>query len=281
MALDAYKELEAVHYGPYCARILLDSRKPPLKESVHIHWHDRMELLRIREGSMTMQIGLERVETKAGQLAVICPRQIHSGTAGSEGVVYDVIMFEPDQLCSQTAAWADYLKPIADGEVLFPPMTDQPELLAIADRLLAQYRCRETINPLRILSGVLELLGGMYEHLPLTQRFLDPREDAFRPVVDFVNRHFTDQISTAVLSRKFGYSEAYFCRRFKKATGLNPMKYIQILRLEYARELLQSSDAPLAELAQQCGYSDIYHFTHSFTRHFGESPSACRRGRGK
>ena len=59
------------------------------------------------------------------------------------------------------------------------------------------------------------------------------------------------------------------------------MKYIQILRLEYARELLQSSDAPMTVLAQQCGYSDIYHFTHSFTRHFGESPSACRRAHGK
>ena len=170
MTLDAYKELEAVHYGPYCARILLDSRRQPLKESVHLHWHDRMELLRIREGGMTMQIGSERTEVHAGQLVMIGPRQIHSGTAGAEGVVYDVIMFELEQLRCETAASGAFLEPIANGSVLFPPTTDHPEILSVADRLLAQYSHRETVNPLRFLAGVLELLSVMYEHAPPEQR---------------------------------------------------------------------------------------------------------------
>ena len=281
MALDAHKELAAVHYGPYCARFLLDSHKLPHKESVHLHWHDRMELLRIRQGSMTMQVGNERVEAKAGQLVIVCPRQIHCGTAGAEGVGYDVIMFELEQLLSNTDASGAYLEPVANGTVTFYPVTDHPEILSIADRLLAQYRHREKVNPLRFLSGVLKLMGVLYEQLPLTQRFLDPRGDAFRPVLEYVNQNFAKPITTASLSQQFGYNEAYFCRRFKKATGLNATKYIQILRLEYARELLKESDAPLTQLAQQCGFSDIYHFTHCFSRHFGESPSAYRRAAGQ
>ena len=277
MALDAQKELAAVHYGPYCARFLLDSRKPPFKESVHLHWHDRMELLRIREGGMTMQIGSERLAVNAGQMALVCPRQVHSGTAGPEGVAYDVIMFELEQLCSATAASGAFLEPIANGSVIFAPVTDHPEILAIADRLLEQYSHRENVNPLRILSGVLELLGAMYEHIPPEQRTVSPQDDAFRHVIEYVNENFTKEMSTASLSRQFGYNESYFCRRFKKATGLNAMKYIQILRLEYARKLLEKSDAPLGVLAQQCGFSDIYHFTHCFSRHFRESPSAFRK----
>ena len=277
MVLDAYKELEAVHYGPYCARILLDSRRQPLKESVHLHWHDRMEMLRIRQGGMAMQIGSERTEVHAGQLVMIGPRQIHSGTAGADGVVYDVIMFELEQLRCETAASGAFLEPIANGSALFPPTTDHPEILSVADRLLAQYSHRETVNPLRFLAGVLELLSVMYEHAPPEQRVVTPQDDAFRHVIDYVNRNFTLELSTASLSRQFGYNESYFCRRFKKATGLNATKYIQILRLEYARKLLKKSDEPLALLAQKCGFSDIYHFTHCFTRHFGQSPSAYRK----
>ena len=66
------------------------------------------------------------------------------------------------------------------GSVIFAPVTDHPEILAIADRLLEQYSHRENVNPLRILSGVLELLSAMYEYAPPEQRVVTPQDDAFR-----------------------------------------------------------------------------------------------------
>ena len=53
---------------------------------------------------------------------------------------------------------------------------------------------------------------------------------------------------------------------------------IQVPMEQVIEELEKTqSDEPLALLAQKCGFSDIYHFTHCFTRHFGQSPSAYRK----
>jgi AraC-like DNA-binding protein len=106
--------------------------------------------------------------------------------------------------------------------------------------------------------------------------------DAFKPVVEYVNQNFTQPMTTAQLSQKFGYNESYFCRQFRKVTGLNAIRYIQILRLEYAQKLLRGSDKTLAAIALESGFSDIYHFTHCFSKHFKISPDAyrkaCRKG---
>lgn len=61
----------------------------------------------------------------------------------------------------------------------------------------------------------------------------------FRKIISFVDENYRWDISCASLSRKFGYDEAYFSRKFKEVTGLSPTVYIRVLRLEYAQKLLK------------------------------------------
>ena len=281
MELDAYKELVPVVYGELSARFLEFHRQPG-QECFRLHWHERMELLRIRKGTVQLRIGEEQMMASPGDLVLIYPCQPHSGVAGGEGVEYDVIMFDLSLLQNGTMAGTNYLQPIADGTVTFANLTTDPELVAQADELVQMYRNREKLNPLRITGGIYGLLGMLYERFPQNQRIVRHVPDAFKPVVEYVNQNFTQPMTTAQLSRKFGYNESYFCRQFRKVTGLNAIRYIQILRLEYAQKLLRKSDKTLAAIASESGFSDIYHFTHCFSKHFKISPDAyrkaCRKG---
>ena len=281
MELDAYKELIPVVYGELSARFLEFHRQPG-KECFRLHWHERMELLRIRQGSMDVRIGEEKHTAAAGDLVLIYPCQPHYAVAGEEGVSYDVIMFDLSLLQNGTMAGANYLQPIAEGTVTFAGVTSDPELVSQADGLVQMYRDREKLNPLRITGGIYGLLGMLYERFPQNQRIVRHVPDAFKPVVEYVNQNFTQPMTTAQLSEKFGYNESYFCRQFRKVTGLNAIRYIQILRLEHAQKLLRKSDKTLAAIALESGFSDIYHFTHCFSKHFKISPDAyrkaCRKG---
>ncbi len=81
----------------------------------------------------------------------------------------------------------------------------------------------------------------------------------------------------AVMAGEAGLTERSFLRRFKKATGQSPIEYIQTLRIEEAKQLLETSDSGLDEIGAQVGYSEPSAFRHLFRKLVGETPSAYRR----
>lgn len=277
MVLDAYKELTPVVYGELSARFLMDFCREAGRECFRLHWHERMEVLRIRSGSMRVQLGEKKLEAGPESILIFYPCQPHFGVAGDEGVMYDVVMFDLSLLRNGTLASSKYLDPVAAGEVSFVNRTELPQAVALVDGLFDMYRDRENRNPLSITGAIYCLLGELYSQFPPDKRIEYSSTDPFREVVEYINANYTQPLSTAELSRKFGYNESYFCRRFKKTTGLNCMRYIQILRLEHAQKLLRLGDKTVAAVMEESGFADIYHFTHCFSKHFKISPDAYRR----
>ena len=74
-------------------------------------------------------------------------------------------------------------------------------------------------------------------------------------------------------------TERGFLRRFKRATGTAPMEYVQILRIEEAKHLLETTDLPLDDVAAEVGYVEPASFRRLFRKMVGISPSAYRRQR--
>lgn len=81
---------------------------------------------------------------------------------------------------------------------------------------------------------------------------------------------------TAMIGRS-GLPGRTFKRRFKKATGLAPLEYVQNLRLEEAKQVLETTGLPIEEVAAAVGYEDIAFFRRLFRRRVGLTPAAYRR----
>jgi transcriptional regulator GlxA family with amidase domain len=80
-----------------------------------------------------------------------------------------------------------------------------------------------------------------------------------------------------MLAERAGLGERTFMRRFKKATGDSPLEYLQHLRIQTARQLLESTRKTIEEITWQSGYEDISSFRKLFRRTTGLSPSAYRQ----
>ncbi len=81
----------------------------------------------------------------------------------------------------------------------------------------------------------------------------------------------------AGMAARAGLAGRSFSRRFRKATGLSPIEYVQALRIEEAKQLLERSGLGVDMVAAEVGYEDPVHFRRVFRRLVGETPGRYRR----
>jgi transcriptional regulator GlxA family with amidase domain len=94
---------------------------------------------------------------------------------------------------------------------------------------------------------------------------------------EWIAEHFRDSSPVAAMIRLSGLAERSFTRRFKAATGLGPLEYVHALRLEAAKERLETGDAPVEAIAEEVGYEDAAFFGRLFRRKVGLTPARYRR----
>ena len=95
--------------------------------------------------------------------------------------------------------------------------------------------------------------------------------------IEYINQHITealtvDEICTAVFMSKY-----YFCREFKKITGLSVMEYILVTRLSLAQEMLLNEKLTVSQISYQCGFSSLAYFCNVFKQRNGQTPLQYRK----
>lgn len=102
-------------------------------------------------------------------------------------------------------------------------------------------------------------------------------DEAVIDIQEWMHKHFNEDINMQEISKSFELSQRSLNRRFKLATGLSPVQYLQEIRLEKAKELLKTSNLAIAEVAYNVGYPDSAYFSVLFKRIVSLSPSEYRR----
>lgn len=96
-------------------------------------------------------------------------------------------------------------------------------------------------------------------------------------ILNYMNEHYTEDITVIQLAEKFSMSEKNFIRYFHFNTGIPPKRYLIEQRMKYAIELLSDQDYSISKISQIVGYSDPYIFSKAFHKYYGESPSTYRK----
>lgn len=88
--------------------------------------------------------------------------------------------------------------------------------------------------------------------------------------------HFHEDVQVDELATRVGMSPRNFARRFRAATGETPLGYLQRLRIDAARHLLESNRRSIHDVSRAVGYEDVAFFRALFQRHTGSSPRGYR-----
>jgi AraC-like DNA-binding protein len=81
------------------------------------------------------------------------------------------------------------------------------------------------------------------------------------------------------MARIVGLSQSYFSRAFKSSTGMSPLRWLRMQRIQRAQQILLETEQSLVDVALQTGFADQSHFTRVFRNVVRESPGAWRRNR--
>ncbi len=93
---------------------------------------------------------------------------------------------------------------------------------------------------------------------------------------DLADARYFDALNVDDLAAAAGLSRAHFSREFRRAFGESPHAYLLTRRLERAAALLRTTDRSVAEICFSVGLHSLGSFTTSFTRTYGQSPTAYR-----
>ena len=95
----------------------------------------------------------------------------------------------------------------------------------------------------------------------------------------YMKEHLEENLSTSAVAEQIGCSRSYFCILFKRLSGLSFGDYLQQVRIERAKELLQNTSDSVTEIAFSSGYNDIYYFNRVFRKAVNCSPMEFRKNR--
>lgn len=112
-----------------------------------------------------------------------------------------------------------------------------------------------------------------YAVLPVAQPHGDARIQAIEA---HLQANFRDNLSSQDLAERAGMSVRTFVRHFKSATGRQPAAYLQALRMEAAKAMLEKDAMPIQAISSQVGYDDVAFFRALFKRSTGMTPAEYR-----
>jgi AraC family transcriptional regulator len=102
-----------------------------------------------------------------------------------------------------------------------------------------------------------------------------------RTLTQYIEANLGSSLSCEALAKLARLSVSYFARAFKSTFGCPPHEFLVRQRLERAKELMLQTDAPLAQIALDCGFADQAHLSRVFLRLTGERPASWRRTRSQ
>jgi len=103
-----------------------------------------------------------------------------------------------------------------------------------------------------------------------------PRHSLAEKITHFLDKQLHNQISVSKLASHCGTSERSLLRHFRSHFGTSPIGYIQHLRVERAKALLEATQLSFDEVVERCGYSDVPSFRKLFKRETSLTPGHYR-----
>ena len=92
----------------------------------------------------------------------------------------------------------------------------------------------------------------------------------------FIQEHQNDDLSLTAVAKAVNTSTFYFCKLFKRTTGLNFTEYLSQVRVEKAKGLMPNPNLRISEIAYGVGFQSLTHFNRVFKRITGQSPTGYR-----
>lgn len=244
-------------------------------------WHEHFELKLIVSGTAEILCGTDIFLAYPGDIILINPYEPHGiKIYGDEPLTYHCLLLSPDFAFSEGIA-SQYAR-LFEGKLFFKRvLSGQADATYVFKALFRELQEQAADYPLRAEAYIALLFTLLLRYAPTDQHtpaFSNIRHggEKIRPVLNYINFHYHENISLPYLAELCSMSLYHFCRVFKSTIGYTVVSYINQLRINKASLLLLTTNLSVGEIAHRVGFSDELYFSKRFHQQKGLSPSKYR-----
>lgn len=162
---------------------------------------------------------------------------------------------------------------LSDSPYFIIPIGYQPQLVDVFHSLLHTFSVgTDEFMMLRTTTYLQYLLCEIISLEKLSYKQQKHFKD-IRKTIYFMKNNLSKKLSLDELANMVNLSKYHFSRKFKDYTDHSPLEYFNNLKIQYASELLQTTDFTIKEISEQLGFSTPYYFSECFKQLTGYSPS--------
>ncbi len=125
---------------------------------------------------------------------------------------------------------------------------------------------------IRCLAKFYEIYAKIIDDYTIYNNYNETKK--IQPAYEYILENFTSRdLNLPDLAAMCGMSEVHLRRLFHKVYKTSPLQFINSLRLNKARAMLENRDGTVINIAFSCGFADMYYFSRVYKKHFGYPPS--------
>ena len=256
---DTYVTLEVAEYGNLYNN--------------NVHYHTFYELEFILEGSGKYEINNNVYDIKRGALFLTPPADYHTySLTEDEKLRYYNVQFFPscidDEVSSRLYSYSvpialyfseeETLDLIKNFEEMKRVFNEKSPMYALVVRNLIENLCIETIREM--------------DRTTTNSAF----QETVKAAIIYVKEHYREPITLDMMAEYVGLSSTYFSHKFMEAVGVGFATYVRDVRLNYAANLIKSTQLTVKEICYKTGFTDPNYFSNAFRSVFGVSPRKYR-----
>lgn len=253
--------------NPFSVRVT-SSRYP----TTNSHWHEHLEMKYFLGGVTRSTICDKEYTALDGEILLANPYELHSFTTVGK-LDNIVVLISPDFYSDMDMSNIIFEHHIKNDTFLQEQIKKIYDL-SDEDTISAKFKIKATVNI------IMEHLVTCHTLERLNSKEANSRIMLSRKIsetLNYIENNYTHKITIPDLLEVSHFSEGYFTRIFKEATGKTPINYINEYRLLIASGLLKTTAMTVTQIASSVGFDDVNYFTRLFKRTFSAAPNEYRK----
>lgn len=253
--------------------------------SVPLHWHEEIEIIYVESGTLTVERDMVKETFYAGDFCFFNKGQLHKLIATDKGCQHYAVLFNLKMLGFDffDEAQSEIIFPLISEKMFFPYKINNCSILkneffnivkTVSDKDFMWY-----INAKASLLKIIAILAkenlfDLPKEISINQPY---RIEIIKKIILYIQAHYSEKIKIDDLAAQVNFNTQYFCRFFKKATGKQPVEYINYYRIHQAAVLLLTTRRNVIDIASSVGFENYSYFIRKFREIMGCTPVQYKR----
>ncbi len=248
------------------------------------HWHGELELFVLLEGLVTVRIGDQSYELKAGEGCFINTEIIHAVVPKTAApCLFRSFVFSTDIICGtpESVFHIKYMRPLLENGPSFFVFHNTSEDAPYFQEFHCAYHACINENygyEFQVRNALSNVLLFVLSKMSVdSSPSISPVQDErLKKMLTWMHRNLDKTISVSEIANTANICPRECQRIFQQYLHYSPIEYLQRIRIFHAAKLLTDSDAPITEIALNCGFSNPSYFSKQFKTIMGSRPREYR-----